>query len=375
MKRFLLATTASALLAPAAHAGGVDRSGQPISIIFEDGNYARLTFTSVSPDVSGVQTIPLGPIPAGGGSGNMTADFSAVSLSYKHSFGNGFDAAIILDRPFGADVNYPSGEPYFASGSTAELDSSAVTGIVKYRFPSNVSVYGGLRYQTLEARAFIPFITPVLGVTPPYEAEGDKDEGWGYLAGVAYQMPDIALRVALTYQSSIEHELETSETSALGATDSTTDVDTPQSLTLDFQTGIAADTLLFGSVRWVDWTEFDISPVDYAALTGGLSLVSYDHDTITYSLGIGRRLTENFAGAVTVGYEPENNGFASNLGPTDGSISLGLGGTYTYDNVSLSAGVRYLWIGNTRTRAGTTPATLFEDNDAVAFGLEVGYRF
>ena len=44
------------------------------------------------------------------------------------------------------------------------------------------------------------------------------------------------------------------------STQDTTDVDTPQSVQLDFQTGVAPKTLVFGYVRWVDWSEFSISP-------------------------------------------------------------------------------------------------------------------
>ena len=379
MKSLLLASSALTLAAAAADAGGVGRSGQPVDVIFEDGNYARLTFGSVSPDVSGVQTIAVGPFGPGSPSGDMTGDYTQLSLSYKHQLTDRLAAALILDEPFGADVSYPEDEPYFARGSTAELDSRSLTGILKYRFPNNLSLYGGLRYQTFSAKGFIPFVTSGPGpgiVAPgaPYDAVGEEDESWGYLFGVAYEVPAIALRVALTYQSAIEHELDTSETSVLGASSSVTPVDTPQSVTLDFETGIAADTLLFGKIRWVDWTEFDITPQDYLALTG-VSLVSYLDDTTTYSLGVGRRLTEKFAGAVSVSYEPENNNFATNLGPTDGNISLGVAGTYTHENVTLTAGVRYAWIGNARTRVNGVPATRFEDNEAVGIGVEVGYRF
>ncbi len=379
MKTLSFATAAVALSLTSAQAGGVDRSGQPVGILFEDGNYAELSFSAVSPDVSGVQTNPLGPLPAGGASGNMTESYRQFALSYKHSFGDNFDAAIILNRPYGADVAYPAGQPYFASGSTAALNSSAVTGMLKYRFPNNFSVYGGLRYESLEAKALIPFVTAGPGpgiVSPgaPYQANGEKDNGWGYLAGVAYQRPEIALRVSLTYQSAVSHDLDTSESSVLGNSTSTTEVSTPKSVTLDFETGIAADTLLFGSVRWVNWTEFDISPADYQTLTG-VPLVSYDDDTTTYALGIGRRLTDKFSGAISVGYEPENNGFSSNLGPTDGNISIGIGGTYLHENMSISAGVSHLWIGNARTLALGNPASRFEDNTAVAFGVEVGYHF
>ncbi len=39
-----------------------------------------------------------------------------------------------------------------------------------------------------------------------------EDDAYGWLAGVAYQIPEIALKAAVTYRSEIKHELDTSET-------------------------------------------------------------------------------------------------------------------------------------------------------------------
>ena len=374
MKRILTASAALAVTATELFAGGIDRSGQSVTVIFEEGDYAELSFGHVSPDVSGVQVIPIGPFGVGSASGDMTESYLQFSAAYKQSFANGFDAAIIFDQPFGADVDYPDDRGYFAAGSMAEVNSKALSGILKYRFASNISIFGGLRVQTIEAQAAIPSVAG-------YSADGDRDTGVGYIVGVGYQMPDIALRVALTYNSSVKHEVETDESSAVMAGTSITHVETPESINLEFETGVAADTLLFGSVRWANWSEFDVAPAIYRELTrspgspGGEALVSYEDDSVTYTLGLGRRFGENWAGLVSVGYEPRNDTFSANLGPTDGSVSLGVGATYTTGRVSVSGGARYLWIGDTRTRVSGVEATDFQDNTAVALGLELGYHF
>ncbi len=46
----------------------------------------------------------------------------------------------------------------------------------------------------------------------------DTDYQWGYVAGVACERPDIALRVALTCNSEITHELNANESLAPGPT-------------------------------------------------------------------------------------------------------------------------------------------------------------
>lgn len=203
MKRILLTSAAAISFAGAANAGGLDRSGQSIAVIFENGNYAELSFGSVSPTVSG-QAVPF-PAPGlnGARSGDMAADYTQFGGAIKYSFSDKLDAALIFDQPYGADVLYPTGTAYYAQGSSATLDSNSLTGVLQYTLPSNFSVYGGLRYQTMSAVASVPFVVG-------YRANGATDGGVGYLVGVAYEKPEIALRVALTYNSKIEHEIATS---------------------------------------------------------------------------------------------------------------------------------------------------------------------
>lgn len=368
-RNLALAAAALSVGATGAIAGGVERTTQSPAVLFEEGTYGELSFGSFSPSVSGVGT-PFSGTP-GASSGSKAPSYFQFGLAFKTDFNERLSAALIYDQPFGADVDYPAGTGYFAQGSTAELRSNAVTALLRYEFDGGVSVYGGPRFQTLSAEANVPFIAG-------YEAEGERDEGFGYVLGVAYEIPDIALRVALTYNSAIEHELDTTESSLAGAgIESVTEINTPQSVNLDFQTGIAPGTLLFGGIRWVEWSEFDITPTVYEGLTGGGSLVSYDDDTITYTLGLGRQLTDEWSVAGSIAYEPSTGGFASNLGPTDGFTRLGLGATYAASEaIDVSFGVTYAFIGDAETTLdGTNAAGVFEDNSGWGGGIRIGYRF
>ena len=359
------------------HAGGIDRSGQSITALFESGRYAEFSLGSVSPNTSGVGAGPLSqvtPTP-GANSGNMTENFFTFGAAYKADINDQLSYAIIYDQPFGADVEYPTGTGYFAAGSKAELNSHALTGLLRYKMPNNFSVHGGIRVQTIEASATLPRSDGSM-----YSVDGERETGVGYVAGIAYEKPEIALRVSLTYNSKIKYDSDTTE-SVNGFTISTapTHIETPQSVNLEFQTGIMADTLLFGGVRWVDWSSFEISPAAYSSPppTGnGAPLLSYENDVYTYSLGIGRRLSDTWSVAAVVGYEKSNGGFSSNLGPTDGNKSLGLAATYTRDSMEITTGIRYINIGDAETTLdGTNTAAVFEDNDAVAIGVKVGFTF
>ncbi|TMM54506.1 OmpP1/FadL family transporter [Sulfitobacter sabulilitoris] len=362
-KTFFTAAAVGLTAAAAAQAGGIDRSGQSITALFEKGRYGEFSLGSIAPDTSGTSTVfGGGPAP----SGDLTPSYLQFGAAYKADINDQLSYALIYDQPFGADVEYPTGTGYFAQGARAEFNSQALTGLLRYKMPSNVSIYGGLRVQSVEATAAVPFVGG-------YSVDGDRDTSVGYVVGASFEKPEIALRVSLTYNSKIEHDVATTE--MFGATTlpgSTTTIETPQSVNLEFQTGIAADTLLFGGVRWVEWSEFDITPANYPPG----ALVSYEDDVFTYSLGVGRRLNDTWSVAASLGYEKSNGGFASNLGPTDGNKSLGVAATYTSGNMKITSGIRYVNIGDAQTTLdGTNAASNFGDNDAIAVGVKVGFNF
>lgn len=373
MTRIVAASAALLATTAIAHAGGVERSSQSMAILFEEGTFVELSFGAISPEVTGVSAITLGPSPAGSTSGNMSPDYTTWALRYRQDITDNLSFAFIVDQPIGADVDYgPSAYLYGINlgnpGSQAEIDSNALSVILRYETANNFSVYGGLR--AVEASGNVALFN---GYT--MSAEGSTE--LGYLLGVAYERPDIALRVALTYHSATDHDFAATENVAPGLPGFVTTI--PQSLTLEAQSGIAPDTLLFGSIRWVDWSEFDITPFGYTNFVSpGNSLVDYDDDTITYNIGIGRRFNENWSGAITYTHEPSTGGFSGNLGPTDGRSAVGLGVTWTNDQVEITGGVQYSWIGDAVTEAPGIPGAtygVFNDNTALAAGMSIGFRF
>lgn len=352
MKFAIKAGTALLMTTSLATAGGLDRSGQGVGALFEDGTYVELSFGYVMPDVSGVVT------GVGIGSGNVGVDYTQLGAAFKSDLNAQVSYALILDQPYGANVAYDNTEPgYPIAGSEAEFRSTGVTVLGRYKFDDNLSVHGGIRAVTIGADAL------VIGAGI-YDASYDNDTQFAYVIGGAYERPEIALRVALTYTSAMDF----SHATTLGGADvPETEYEIPQSVNLDFQTGIAADTLLFGSVRWVEWSKTQIDSFMYP----DNPIVGYDNDVFTYNLGVGRRFSDVFSGSFSVGYEKANGGVASNLSPTDGNTSVSLGGAYTLDNgVEISGGIRYIMIGDAETSFAT-----FEDNSATAVGLKVAYTY
>lgn len=370
MKRIGYLVLTTACYVGAAQAGGIERSLTPIGLLFEKGNYAELTFGHVSPDVSGTQLLPLGPFgAAGNSSGDMAGSYNQYSLGLKVNINERLDAALIIDQPIGANINYS--DPAYAyganGGSQANIKSQAITGLLRYSLDGGFSVYGGLKAEKASGKVRL-----FNGYTMSTSDETDL----GYIVGAAYERPDIALRVSLTYHSAITHSFSVTEN---GSPSLPFDTEVPQYLSLDFQSGVAKDTLVFGSIRWREWSAFDITPVGYEASTGE-SLVSYANDSITYTLGVGRRFNENWAGSISLSHETTKGGFAGNLGPTDGLTSVTVGAQYTKDNMKISAGVNYALIGDAQTEAPSPypPGFTFADfkgNRSIGVGIKVGFSF
>ena len=365
MKTILAGASLLALGTTAAVAGGVERAVTSPAQLFEKGNYAELSFGSVSPSVSGTQVAPF-ILPAGGSSGDVADRFNLFSLGVKTAVNDRIDVAVVLDQPIGAGVDYSSPSYLYGvgPGSHAEIDSKALTAMLRYRLDGGFSVYGGLKLEEVSGK---------VSFFDGYRMSTSKETDLGYLLGVAYEKPEIALRVALTYLSDITHNFDANENGVVTQFETTV----PQTVSLEFQSGIAKDTLVFGSVRWREWSNFDITPKLYEVIYGGEALVSYRKDSVTYTLGLGHKFTENWSAAMSYTHEGKRGGFSGNLGPTDGLDSLGLGVTYTKDNIKVTAGVSYSHLGNTMTRLPRTNAQFsdFRDNHAVGFGLKVGYAF
>jgi long-chain fatty acid transport protein len=368
MKRITTTLGAIALTATAAQAGGIDRSGQNIGILFEKDRVVELSFGRVMPSVSGTDILNRP-------TGNVAIDYNQIALAYKYDINAQTSFALIIDQPFGAKVSYAPTSPVLGL-TAADASSVAVTGLLRYKLNENVSFHGGLRAQQVDASvdlrglAYGPVAAPTLN---GYSVDFEKKWGLGYVVGVAYERPEIALRVALTYNSAIKYDLTTTQNFVPGT--STVSTKTPQSVNLDFQTGIAAGTLLFGQIRWADWSEFKLAP---SALRG-LSLVNLD-DTTTYTIGVGRKFNDSWSGAVSVVYEKEGNPFVSPLAPTTGRLGLTLAGIYSRDNMKITTGINYTKVGDATpftgaARNATSRRANFTGNKAVGVGIKVAYSF
>lgn len=349
----LTLTTAALLTAAASTAqAGIDRSNQDISILFEEGNYLSFSYGDIKPDIKGTAN---GAFPIS----QSAVDYSQFSMGYKAQLNENISLALIWDQPYGASIEYVDAP--LAPGM-AEVKSTALTGILRYEMGNGFSVHAGARAQKVSGE-----IISSLGML---DAESGTE--WGGLVGVAYERPEIALRVALTYFTSVDHGLTGVRATPFGVEAVTGSVEMPEAINLDFQTGIAENTLVFGSVRHAKWDGISLDTTGPAFRDA--NWVNFVEDITSYELGIGRRLNENWSVSLAFGYKDGMDTGSTFLAPAGAQKSVTVGAKYTQGNFDISAGVQYSQFDSKTVTSGPL-SVVYEDGDAIAVGVRVGMRF
>lgn len=431
--RLCLAVLCAMLPLSQGHAAAMDRSGQSVAALFQKGNYAEIGYSWLSPEVAGTDT-------SGNAVPEMAKDYEFMTGAIKVDAAPGTALAFLYDQPYGADGEYTgnnnfvsaTGNPFGTTGATlAEVKSHSYSLLVNQALNSNLSVHAGLSYQTMEGD--VKLRGPAYSVFNGYNLGMDSAGGLGWVLGGAFEKPDIALRAALTYRSEITTHHDTVENSQVstnapvmiagaiqqfnaatgaglttaaqliaaldgagqtaranqirtlqalaaaglnGTRGSRTNVTTPQSVNLDFQTGVMPGTLAFANVRWVDWSGFTISPQLYSGV-GQTPIVGYSKDQWSAQVGLGHKFNDLLSASVAALWDSGAGNPVTTLGPTEGYTGVGVGVKITpTPALDVSLGARYLWLGDAEAQLpnGTVVGS-FKDNTAVAAGIKLGYHF
>jgi len=384
MTRILTLTALCALAASPTLAGGWETGKLDTSILYEDGNYVELSYGSLDYSVNGTTQA--------GVTHPMAKDQTRRSISGKFqigklaigttSFGSG---AIQMDGQ-----NTPAGTvaPYAGTAlalsvvpsADVKLDTQAI--LARYSFSDNFSVTAGIREAKLKS-------STVETLAAAYAINSTSKTGMVY--GVAYEIPEYALRAEVVRSEAISMGLTGTAThSSLGPFDlaSTAALGVPEATTLKIQTGIAEDTLLMASAHKVKWSSSQIV-VDVAGVTPIPGVIASDSlntgsnfaSTTSYSLGLGRKLSESTSASLT--YSWEDGSGASATSPftmSNGSKTLSIGVKHTIGALSISGGLSYTKAGDVEVThmssgqpSGYTAS--YTGNSVTAFGLKVGYSF
>ena len=392
-----------------AFAAAMDRSGQSISAFLQPNNYAEVGVMVLDPNVSGRDK-------TGKDTGDMGASYHSASAAVKIQATDNISVGLLFDQPFGAKAEYGLDSAYFSAngkGTSAEVTTENLTLLVGYQPNANWNFYAGPVWQ--QAKGNVHLRGAAYSAFNGYDAKMKNDDAWGWAAGFSYQIPEIALKTSLTYRSKIKHDLDSDESfgstsvqnqmigtlmapttqGGLGLTYAqasttigtisagSTNVKTPQSVNLDFQSGIAENTVGFVNVRWVNWDGFAIRPASFGQATekllGGkeVNLVEYNKDQWTINAGVGRKFSDKWSATAAVGWDSGAGNPVTTLGPTEGYWSLGLGAQFSpAANYFVQGGIKYFWLGNADALTASSPYEgSFRDNHAIGYALKFGYRF
>jgi len=331
----LLAAVGIAAVATAAHAGGLERGGYSIDLLFDPSRFAS--------DASGVWVMPQRTLknvvdidptdgtPAGPADGvRHSSDYFVPRVGFKAGIGDAADCMADYSQPWGAHSN--PGINWAGANHDVETKvySHALSGTCSYRFdvgPGQLRALGGVTWQEVGG-----FQERLVAVLPPDLGSGLgrldlQGTGWGWRAGAAYEIPDIAFRASFVYNSAVKlgnlsGNLDLSQVPGMldpsnpllgRVTPVFGSASMPASAEFKLQSGVAPGWLAFGSVKWTDWSTLQSiafcpeatrgMPCTVNGPTKATSLDLLYRDGWTITAGVGHEFTKEWSGAVTLSWD------------------------------------------------------------------------
>ncbi|CDZ60450.1 Outer membrane protein E [Neorhizobium galegae bv. orientalis] len=393
ISRGVFALVAGCTLQSPALAGGIERGGYNIDLLFDPSSVAiESTATFVMPQrklKNVTDTV------AGDGALNTlgysnsveeTEDYWSPRIGAKAGF-EGFDCLVDYSQPYGAHTNPGAGWAGANQNIETKINSDNYALTCSYKFdagPGDLRVIAGGNYLQMDGfkeRLVLAPGTPAVGVLAGtgvgrLDLEGD---GWGWRAGLAYEIPEYALRASLMYYSQVKLKDVTGEVDltalspALGAgipgagtvipVEGSTAM--PEAIELKLQSGIAPDWLAFGSVKWTNWSVLQRIPFYNA---GGVEVTALElgyRDGWTVTGGVGHKFNEQWSGAVSLTWD---RGTSQGFGTLTDTWTVGAGVAYSPNK---NVEIRLAGVLGILTSGSSGAVTI----DGIAAGDEATYRF
>lgn len=330
-------TTALGLIAACAfvggaQAGGFSRGEADTDILYEEGEIVgrggvlyvipQRSFTTVDGVASS--------------DGDYTNSYLIPTFAAKVKVLDNLSCALTFVNTFGADVDYGADAQAQGSAIHKEFRSNEYATTCDVNFDAGkgrAHLLGGVYVQDFDYTAISSTGTLTL----------QDDAAFGYRFGVGYEITEYALRAQLMYRSEVEHE--TNEGYFDFATlpfdgDASGYGTLPQSLKLSLQSGVAPGWLVYGSIKWTDWSVMEVLNYTIPA-AGAQEDPFYWKDGWTFQAGVGHAFTDQLSGTVSLTYDTgvgtgadiQTDTWTTAIGaiykPKDG-IELRVGGAVSY---------------------------------------------
>lgn len=399
MKTYLLTTSALMVSGSLALAGGYELQTLDTSAMYEEGSFGSLSFASINSNLNGKD--------AGGTKVKTLKDQTITNLAFKTQVG-GFGLGMTTYRSGAIQMSGSSDSTFsqalqisgnYIPSANAELNTMAF--LANYNFNENLSVIGGFKNNQLNSFN----LTSIYG---SYDISSKSNSS--YVIGSAYHNPAIALRAEVLLQPSSKIKTTGTYTSAAidfpadidqnnnGDLTDTGDVDfpsdipagvtgtvaatlnTPEMITLNFQSGIAADTLITGSVHQAKWKSSQVK-VDVTTASAGVNAaaaVSSDFSNSTkYTLGVARKFNDSLSGSISYSTEAGSGSTStSTFSMSNGSSSINLGLRYSFEQANLSIGMSHTMFNDVTVDANTLTSPIeYKNNTATTVGIKLSTSF
>ena len=199
------------------YAAAIEKSDQSILPFLESNNYVEISYAELYADVSGqvqnqqaLQQIGVHDF----STGNLVDNYYFVNAAAKLQIHPQISFGVIYDQPYGVDLSYDYHPQSNFGRQTIEsthlnFKSESLSMLVGYQPTLNWNIYTGAVYQQFEGE--LDVFGPSYSVMSGYQAKFKESSGHGWLAGLSYQIPEYALKTAITYRSKIKHQSAVTE--------------------------------------------------------------------------------------------------------------------------------------------------------------------
>lgn len=374
-------------------AAAFEQSSQSIQILFYDQNYVEMSAAHIQPDVTGKIVRTESMFEDGiqdDSTGQLVKDQWGGNASVKLQVAPDWSIAILYDRPFGMDAQYyyqptQDHQHQFSESATIQFNSHTLSTVVGFQPTVNWHLYSGVALQRFSGELGITGVK--YDFLDGYQVHFKPETSFGWLAGISYSIPEYYFRASLTYRSPIQHKHKTEESIETGLSQSDySTIRTPESVNLDFNTGLSTRSFAYVSLRWVNWPEFVVQPPELNVIAKlaalDLHLIDYQDQQWSGKVGLGYRLYPNWTPLLEYLWDSGTGNPASTLNPSDGYWGIGLGHLYKIQETwDIATGLYYLKFQKPKISTSESITSqisglsAISDNSAWIVGLKLGYHF
>jgi long-subunit fatty acid transport protein len=345
----LLLTTGSTAVV----AGGFETTALSTSFMYESGSYGEASLSSRTYDITGTVYAP---------TGSPVKNLSKPAFAFKSDIFDNVALGLSYYNQGAVQLDYSGAGSALAAGlPVVDLTIDALTLQAKYDYSKNIALIAGIKNTTVQdatANIFQSVSLPASTITGKSEM--------GYIVGASYSIPEIAFRAELLYETETNFSLDTVSPAGPGQTTGSI----PDYMTLNFQSGVADGTLVFGSMRRADWANHQLRVHPQATDTSSFT------NTTTINVGVGRKVTDALSLIGTYGTEAKGDAAGTSLlSMTNGYQGITIAGRYTLENATITAGYNYTMFGDKTVTPTGGAAGSFTGNKVTGFGVKVGFSF